>query len=143
VPFAHGNTAQLKHGLRSELVRDADLEEIYRALELDAPVRDADGGLPAADHYIVVLTARALLRLRRAAHHLELHGDYDEHGNLRASSVEFDRQLERCAKLLDRLGMSPRARAALGLDLARAASAQDSLNAHLRTAYDIESDGST
>jgi hypothetical protein len=138
--FKPGNTAQLTHGLRSRLVQDDAVQDVRRALALDAPVRAPDGGLPAADEYMVELAAIALVRLRRCAYYLAAHGDRDEHGRLRPESVEFDRHTERCAKLLDRLGLSPRARAALGLDLARAATAQDSLNAHLRTTYEVNGD---
>jgi hypothetical protein len=95
--------------------------ELEAALAADAPLKAADGDVPAHDRYAVELAAIALLRVRRCAAYLELHGIEDERGNLRQAFIEFGRAVEGAARMLDRLGMSPRSRAALGLDLARQA----------------------
>jgi hypothetical protein len=68
----------------------------------------------------VELAAIALLRVRRVSAYLELHGDIDAHGNLRPALDGLGKAVEHAAKMLDRLGCSPRARVALGLDVARA-----------------------
>lgn len=69
-PAPAGNARALVHGGRSELLlRDVEAEvaELAAALGDAAPVRDPDGGLPAADLIAVEAAARALKRYR----HLE------------------------------------------------------------------------
>lgn len=113
----------LRHGLRSReparIVIDPLVREIEAALAADLPLKDADGGTPGADRFAVELAAIALLRVRRVSAYLELHGDSDDRGNLRAELDGLGRAVEHAAKMLDRIGCSPRARAALGLSLVR------------------------
>ena len=119
-----GATPTLVHGLRSRrppsIVLDPLVREIEEALAADLPLQAAGGGAPAADRFAVELSAIALLRVRRVSAYLELHGDIDEHGNLRPALDGLGKAVEHAARMLDRLGCSPRARVALGLDVARA-----------------------
>lgn len=57
--------------------------------------------------------------MRRCSAYLELYGDADERGNPRPAFLELGKAVERAARMFDRLGMSPRARAALGVDLGK------------------------
>ena len=119
-----GATTNLEHGLRSRrpgpAVLDPLAREIEDALAEDLPIKDASGDVPAADRFAVELAAIALLRVRRCSAFLELHGDADERGNLRSAFLELGKAVEHAARMLDRLGCSPRARAALGVDVGRA-----------------------
>ncbi len=127
-PTAPGNTLALKHGFRSEaLVRDveAEVRELMDALAESAPVRDPDGGLPAADTVAIETAARALKRWRHVTAWCDLHGRLDEKGEVRSAAryeLEGERALHRC---LDSLGMNPQARSRLGLNIARTAQSFD------------------
>jgi len=118
-----GATTNLEHGLRSRrpgpAVLDPLAREIEDALAEDLPLKAPDGSVPAPDRFAVELAAIALLRVRRCSAYLELHGDADERGNLRSAFLELGRAVEHAARMLDRLGCSPRARAALGVDLGK------------------------
>lgn len=121
-----GNLRALRHGLRSRqpppVVLDPLVREIEEALGLDLPLQAEGGGPPPADRYAVELAAIALLRVRRVSAYLSLHGDVDEKGRLRPELEGLGKAVEHAARMLDRLGCSPRARVALGLDVARAQS---------------------
>src|SRR3954470_20117862 len=69
-----GASPQLRHGLRSRnppaVVLDPIVREIEEALAADLPLKDTDGGTPAADRFAVELAAVALLQVRRCAHYL-------------------------------------------------------------------------
>jgi hypothetical protein len=79
------------------------------ALAADLPLKDAEGNVPAPDRFAVELAAIALLRVRRCWAYLELHGDADERGHMRSEFIELGKAIESAARMLDRLGMSPRA----------------------------------
>lgn len=124
---AIGNTRSLKHGVYAR-ISDSDLQgkvrEIYDAISADAPVRAADGGLPSHDTIAVRLLAETLIRRERVAAEELAHGieiaSGPRKGELRGI-VQYGLRLDaQVIDLLDRLGMTPRARAALGLDIARA-----------------------
>ncbi len=84
-------------------------------------MRDSDGALPVHDRQVVELLAGALARLQSVGTWLDLHGALDEKGVSRPA-LDVERRLRNeVARLLDALGMTPKARAALGLDLQRAA----------------------
>jgi len=125
-----GASPNLEHGLRSRrpgpAVLDPLAREIEEALVEDLPVKGRGGGVPAPDRFMVELAAIALLRVRRCAAYLELYDDVDERGNLRPAFIEFGKAVEHAARMLDRLGMSPRARAALGADLGLIAAREES-----------------
>lgn len=119
-------TANLRHGgyaqLRREEIEDEE-RRVLEALEADAPLRDPDGGLPAADGVAVRLLASCLVRLQRVEAYLTAHGFLDEKGEPRPV-LEVEAKLRRDAlDAAEALGMTPRSRARLGLDLVRAAEA--------------------
>jgi Phage terminase, small subunit len=129
-PGAHvaplGNTRTLKHGARRVILRaelDAEVAEIYRALAEAAPVRDPDGGLPAADEAAVEVAARALKRWREVNAWCNTFGRIEEKTGRVKPAVEAELACERALKAALRdLGLDPTARAKLGLDVARAQS---------------------
>lgn len=125
--WAPGASPALRHGLRSrapsKIVLDPIVREIEDALAADLPLKNGDGSVPAADRFAVELAAIALLRVRRVSAYLQLHGDTDEKGALRPELEGLGKAVEHAARMLDRLGCSPRARAALGVDVARMAQA--------------------
>ena len=119
-----GASPALEHGLRSRrpgpAVLDPLLAEIEAALAEDLPIKDANGDVPAPDRSSGARGATRSRSAQRRSAFLALHGDGDERGNLRPAFLELGKAVEHAARMLDRLGCSPRARAALGLDLARA-----------------------
>lgn len=116
--YTHGAYAQIA---KSEL--EAKTRELFDAISHDAPVRASDGSLPAHDAIAVRMLAEILIRRERAlaeevANGLEITSGPNK-GSLRGV-VQYGLQLDRQAMdLLDRLGMTPAARAKLGLTLAQ------------------------
>lgn len=108
---------------------DAKAREVFAALASDAPVRDPDGGLPAADTVPVRLLAEVLCRLDSVSAYLNARGWQDDAGQVRPA-VEVERRLRQEAlDLSEALGMTPRSRAKLGLALARTATLGDTMAA--------------
>lgn len=122
-PAPNGNRFRVSHGAYAKVVRergDAKVREIFDALAEDAPLRAADGELPAADGVAVRLLAECLCRLDSVSAYLTDHGLLNEDGQLRPA-IEVERRLRlEAADHADSLGLSPRSRARLGFDLARA-----------------------
>jgi hypothetical protein len=112
-----------KHGAYAVIAReqlDAKQHEVFEALAADAPLRDSDGGLPAADAMVVHLLARCLIRLERVEQFHEAYGDFDLKTKQPRPSVELERRLRSEAlDLAKELGMTPRSRVALGIDVQR------------------------
>lgn len=127
-PATIGNTRAMTHGFRSAaLVADVAAEtlELMAALAEAAPVRDSDGGLPAADTVAIETAARALKRYRAVCAWLDLHGRLDDKGNVK-EAARYELAGERAlGRALDVLGMNPQSRVRLGLNLARTAGAFD------------------
>jgi len=122
-----GNGRAIRHGAYAALAAerlDAKARAVFDALATDAPVRDR-GALPAADSVAVRLLADALFRLDDVAEYLARCGWADAKGNLRPALHVETRLRSQALDLLDRLGMTPTARARLGLDLVRAGQALD------------------
>jgi hypothetical protein len=93
--------------------------EVFAALAEDAPLREPDGGLPAADTALVALLAQALCRVQDISAYLRDHGLLDAKGRVRGA-VDLERRLrQEAAGYMDRLGLGPKARADLGLALVR------------------------
>lgn len=136
-----GNRLAVTHGAYARIAPerlDEKAREIFDAIAADAPVRDADGGLPAADAVAVRLVADTLCRLEDVRSWIEANGIFDERRQnngyrknrskknqyrrsqdpMRAVEME-DRLQRRLMDQLDSLGMTPRSRAKLGLDQAR------------------------
>lgn len=95
---------------------------IYSELEAEAPMRSADGGLPVHDRQAVELLASALARLQNVEAWLAARPAVDEKGEVWPAEDVAARLRREIASSLDALGMTPRARAALGVDVARAQS---------------------
>lgn len=123
-PAADGHRPNLRHGAYAVIAADrldAKAREVFAALAADAPLRAA-GELPAADGAAVRLAADALCRLDGLHDYLARRGIEDAKGALRVVELDLERRLRaEAADHLDSLGMTPRARARLGLDVARAA----------------------
>jgi hypothetical protein len=123
-PAPHGNQRRVTHGGYADVATeraDAKTADIMHALAGDLPLRDHDGRVPAADMAAVELLARALVRLGDVAEWLTRRGIEDGKGELRTNVLDLERRLRaEAAEHADRLGMTPRSRAALGVDLVRA-----------------------
>lgn len=126
-PAPKGNQYTVRHGAYQRIAQeelDAKTLELFDALGQDMPVRAPDGGLPRHDTVIVKQLAEAMIRRERvrtteAADGFEVTSGPNR-GKLRGV-VEFGLQLDRLIlSYLQELGATPRSRAALGLDLARA-----------------------
>ena len=131
-----------KHGAFAALPAqriDSKVATVTDALAQDAPVRAEDGGLPAHDTVVVRQLAEALCRLDDIADYLQRRGWEDENGKPRPVLEYEGRLRSHVLDLLRELGMTPAARAKLGLDLVRTRSAADRLDAELsesRAAWD-------
>jgi hypothetical protein len=136
-----GNLRRETHGAYRRVLDAADLESaerrVFEALAADAPVRDANGELPAADAVMVRLLADALVRLDGIRDYLRRRGLEDEHGRVRESVLDLERRLRiEVDQRADSLGMSATSRARLGLDLARAAATLEDELAAGRAAWE-------
>lgn len=120
-----GNRRAVRHGAYAVVAAarlDVKAREVYEALAHDAPLRDAVDELPAADGAAVRLAAEVMCRLDDLSAWLAAHGWLDANDQPRESLLDLERRLRgEAADHLDSLGMTPRARARLGLDVARAA----------------------
>lgn len=123
-PPGAGHVPALRHGAYSEaLLADVsdEVRELMEALGSTAPVREADGSLPAADVVAFERTARLLRRYRRLEAWLDLHGEFDEKtGDVKPAARFTEEVGASLFRALAELGMTTTSRAKLGLDLARA-----------------------
>ena len=123
-PAPAGNARARTHGGYGAIAaRDLDAKraEVYDALSADAPLRDPDGGLPRHDSLAVRLLAEVLCRLDSVSDYLDRRGWQEADGSPRPA-VEVERRLRaECLDLARELGLTPKSRAALGVDLVRAA----------------------
>jgi len=123
-PAPPGNRRTVTHGGYAEVARarlDAKTREVFEALAADVPLRDAAGELPRYDAAQVALLAKCLCRLEDVESYVAEFGWRDQKtGEPRTGLVELEGRLRReAADYMDALGMTPRSRAKLGLDLAR------------------------
>lgn len=120
-----GNRRAVKHGAYATLTAEAiadEVRELYDVLADSAPLRDREGGLPVADEAAVEVAARALHRYRKVAAWCDMYGRLDEKTGDPKGAAVYEGQCEaRLERALDALGLNPRSRAKLGLDLAGAA----------------------
>lgn len=134
-----GNVRTLRHGGRATAATLPVSEvvlELRDTLAAAAPVRDHAGDLPAADEATVELAARALCRVRRVEAWCDVHGYLDEKTGDVKPAVRYLEEATRTAdRLLGSLGMNPRERARLGVDLVRQVSAGEVLDEHLARRY--------
>jgi hypothetical protein len=119
-----------KHGAYAVIAErelDGKVRELFDAIGADLPVRDFDGGVPAQDAIPLRMLAETLLRRERVRETELRHGIEAPDGKLRGV-VEFGLRLDgQALRLCEQLGLTPAARAKLGLDLVRAQSASDRL----------------
>lgn len=125
-----GNARAKTHGGFATIAADR-LEErekiVVEALAADLPLRDPDGSVPAADALAVTLLAQSLCRLEDVAGFHGRRGIETSKGNLR-NSVEVEGKLRREAlDFCEALGLTPRGRVRLGLDLQRTEINQEQL----------------
>ena len=124
-PPPEGNVRALVHGGRARkatlVAAGSWAAAILAELEAEAPLRDADGGLPAHDRQLVELLASALARLQAVTSWLDTRPAVDEQGRPWPAEDVAHRLRREIAGHLDALGMTPKSRAALGVDLVRAA----------------------
>ena len=104
---------------------DAKTAEVFDGLAADAPLRE-HGQLPSADAPRVRVAAECACRLEDVSDYLRRFGIMDAKTKaLRTAAIELEGRLRReLSDHLDALGMSPRSRARLGLDI-RAAQSLD------------------
>jgi hypothetical protein len=114
---------------------DAKVAEVFAALAADVPVRAADGSLPGADAPAVRLLAEALCRLDSIGAYLTRRGWEDDDGRPRPVLDHEARLRAHALDLMRELGLTPAARAKLGLDLAKLASPAERLDAHIEGRY--------
>jgi len=141
-PAPKGNKLAVTHGAYAKVAPsrlDAKVREVFEAMASDAPVREADGGLPAADTVAVRLAAETLCRLEDVRAWIDQEGVFEKRRHKKAKNLKNrqgrpktrrsrdpmravvmeDRLVRRLMDQLDSLGMTPRSRAKLGLDQAR------------------------
>jgi hypothetical protein len=128
-----GNRRAVKSGAwatAKTLRVEPKVQAIYEQLAEEAPLRAPDGSLPAADSTLVELLALCLARLESVAAYLSVYGPLDEsRGGAVRPAAEYERRLRLEARdHASALGLSPRARVALGLDLQRTVSLADAMS---------------
>lgn len=132
-----GNRNRVTHGAGAQVPAtrlNATVQQVYAALADDAPVRGPDGGLPRHDREAVALLARALCRLEDVTAWLDKRGVVAHSGRLRSRVLDQEAKLRReVQSYLEDLGMTPRARAKLGVDFAH----QQSLASRMAEADDF------
>lgn len=112
----HGGYARVAAGRL-----DTKVSEVFAALAQDAPLRDGDGGLPAADTVVVRMLAECLCQLEDVNANIRDYGVFDRRTGEVRPAVWLQAQRRREAgHWLSEHGMTPKARAALGVDLTRA-----------------------
>jgi hypothetical protein len=122
-PAPRNNDNAETHGAHKTLPVDSVAAAIARGVEAETPLRGPDGGLPAADRVAVELLAGCLSRLARIGEWVEVHGPLDGKGKPRPV-LEVERRLRNEAREhLRELGLTPRARVAIGITLQRGAGA--------------------
>lgn len=131
-PAPKGNSRAATHSAYAKVSSaqlDKKAREILEALTADAPVREDDGSLPAADAPAVRMLADALVRLDTISTFLDQRGWLDDDGKERPVLVYEGRLRGHALDLMRELGMTPASRAKLGLELVRTAAAVDEAEA--------------
>jgi hypothetical protein len=121
-PAGPGNRLAVRHGGYATIARDridAKQRQVFDALSEDVPLRDARGELPRHDAAQVALLADVLCRLDDLNAYLAARGYLDGKGKVRPAAELAGRMRREASDYLDALGMTPKSRAKLGLDLQR------------------------
>lgn len=117
-----GQQLALKHGARARVLpmrQSAKEQEIYDLLAQDVPLRDGDQ-LPAADRSVVQLLAQTLCRLEDVTAWLNENGIRDGRGKMRDNPLRWEsRYRNQALRMMGELGMTPRSRAKLGVDISQ------------------------
>jgi hypothetical protein len=123
-PAPRENRFNVLHGGYAAVLADtldAKVGVIFDALSEDAPLSEGSE-LPRADTVVVRLLAECLCRLDSVSADLRDHGWQDRRSGAPRPAVELVGRLRReAADYLDALGMTPRSRGRLGVDLGRVA----------------------
>ena len=99
---------------------EAKQRVVLDALAEDAPLRDHDGGLPSSDTVIVSLLAECLCRLESVSTYIRDQGWLNSKSGEPSTVLDIEARLRKeSSDYLDALGMTPRSRVRLGLDLSR------------------------
>jgi hypothetical protein len=121
-PVTPGNAFHGSHGgyrVVAEAELDAKARQVFEAVSADAPLRGEDGGLPSNDAVVVRLLADCLCRLDSVGAWLAGRWATTE----ARPALELEMRLRTQAlDLAESMGMTPRSRARLGLDVKRAQS---------------------
>jgi hypothetical protein len=122
-----GNRRAERHGGYSQIAKrdlDEKVAEVYAAIGEDLPLRE-DGQVPRADAVALRLLAECLCRIESVSDFLGRRGWQDKDGEVRPA-VDLERRLRAEAlDLLRELGLTPAARAKLGVELVRMAGAAE------------------
>lgn len=121
-PAPIGNQRRLEHGGWAAVAPErleARVAELVALLGHDVPMKTADGRLPAADTVAVTLLAQQMLRLEDVREYLGRRGWQDKRGDPRKAVALEERLQASILRLLEQLGMTPAARAKLGVDIIR------------------------
>jgi len=122
-PAPGGNRLAVRHAGYAAVARErleAKALEVYDALGSDLPLRDAAGGVPRADAVAVRLLSESLCRLDDVSAHLRDFGLFDQATGEPRPALDLERRLRaETLDLAESLGLTPRSRAKLGLDLQR------------------------
>lgn len=123
------NTRAAKHLAYAEddKLPTREIAEVEAAIAAAVPVRAVDGDAPAADAAVIRLTAQVVVRQRHVSDWLDRHGMFHR-GKLRPVVEKLGTIERQLADLLDSLGMTPRSRAKLGLDLVRTVSLAEAMS---------------
>ncbi len=116
-PAPKSNRRAQKHGARAK-PPSVRVESIEADLLAALPVKD-DGQPPLADRHIVGLLAVTYARLMSVEAYIERHGGpLTPRGKVREAAVYEQKLTERARVLSTELGLTPKSRAALGVDVA-------------------------
>lgn len=125
-PYEHGNAAGLRHGAYAELRLSERVRDLAPVLEQLVP------GFRPSDAPMVALLALAWARLEAASAAIDAAGP-EELQRLRQDERGW---ANHAARVMDMLGMSPTARARLGLDVAMTARTLTLTDLHAQAAVD-------
>lgn len=118
-PKGHARAAK-HHGDTKNVEVIPGIEECFAMVTEGVPIREPDGSLPAAYVPLARAAAGELARYLTCEQYVEAKGMFNRHGKLNPAAEHMRKTAKGLAELLDRLGMSPRSSASLGLDLKRA-----------------------
>ncbi|HEV2924667.1 MAG TPA: P27 family phage terminase small subunit [Solirubrobacteraceae bacterium] len=123
-PAPKGHRRSVKHGAKAQVL-PARIEATARAIDKvleEAPVRNPDGRVPIHDRGVIEMLAVVRCRLEDVGRWLDERGVMNPKTGKPQSAALWERRLQSQALRLEKeLGMTPQARAKLGVNLARTA----------------------